>query len=156
MTDRDFIISIRDQCNLQLGSPAQPHEPVVTPPVITPPAAPPATPPPSNPGAYPGLGNPGVTHAPFYTGIYAMPNLVRGTLQLTNETYSPGMVYEVACNPSPGDFTGSQTFVSSGGFTWSDEYNPKNPGVVIPAGQQYYLMVRRVSGDDNGLQMSYS
>jgi hypothetical protein len=144
----------------------QPASGVVTPPVITPvipepPAVPPGYPttPPVTPPAsgYPGLGNPYVTHAPFATGIYAMPAGVRrGLLQLTNETYSPGMVYEVACNKSPGDFTGAQQCISSGGFTWSDLYNPHNPGIVIPLGEQWHLMVRRVSGDDNGLQMSWS
>jgi hypothetical protein len=127
------------------------------PPTVEPPVVPPVvTPPVTNPG-YPTLGNPGITHQPFATGIYAMPvGVRRGTIQLSNENISPGMIYEWSITASPGDFSNATMAIASGGSTWSDLYNPRNPGIVIPYGAQYYLNIRRISGDNNGLQMSWS
>jgi hypothetical protein len=138
----------------QAFGPSVPPEvlPPLTPPVIPPVVTPPVT----NPG-YPTLGNPGVSHV-LPTGIYAMPvGVSRGTVQLSNENTSPGMIYEWSITPTPGDFSKAQMAIASGGAKWAALANPNAPEImVIPLGAQYYLNTRRKSGDDNGLQVSWS
>lgn len=131
--------------------PELPKPPVVTPPVVTPPVA--NVP---NPG-YPTLGNPGVTHV-LPCGIYAMPvGINRGTVQISNENTSPGLIYEWSITAVPGDFSKAQMAIASGGAKWAALANPNAPEVmVIPLDSQRYLNIRPMSGADNGLQISWT
>lgn len=153
MTDRDFILSIRDQCNAQLAGAVNPVTPPVTPPVI-PPITPPAVPGNVVMVTLKPAGQSPVMQMQAGVIYCAQVPAVRGTFNTTRDPQTPGAAQVRAfLSLTPGDpsfadspascytqFGAKQCPCStqgnpeSVGIKWDNQRSQSDTPCVVPAG----------------------